>query len=158
MTILMAGIGNPWAMDDGVGSEAVRCLHERLATWPPAGRPAARLVALPPPDGSLIDALGDCERLIVVDAVQSGAPPGTLHRVAWASGHVEPRGVVRASSHGLGVYELLELAAALGRLPAHVELWGVEAASTEPGPGLSPAVASALPALVEELLEVMMTA
>lgn len=158
MTILVVGIGNPWASDDGVGGEAVRCLRDRLAMTPAAGRPAARLLALRQPDASLLDALGDCERLIVVDAVRSGAPPGTRHRVAWTPGCVEERGVARASSHGLGVRDLLELAAAMGRLPAHVELWGVEIASTQPGQGLTPEVARALPALVESLLAVMLTA
>jgi hydrogenase maturation protease len=155
MTILIAGIGNPWASDDGVGGEVVRRLQERLAAKPLAARPAVRLLALPRPDVALIDAIGDCERLIVVDAVRSGAPPGTLHRVAWAPGSVEDRGVARASSHGLGVREVLELAAAMDKLPARVELWGVEIVSTEPGQGLSPAVTAALPGLVERLLSAL---
>lgn len=155
MTILIAGIGNPWASDDGIGGEVVRRLQERLATEPLAGRPAVRLLALTQPDVALIDAMGDCERLLVVDAVRSAAPPGTLHRVTWTPGSVEDRSVARASSHGLGVREVLELAAAMDRLPAHVELWGIEIASTGPGQGLSPAVAAALPALVEGLLNVI---
>jgi hydrogenase maturation protease len=152
MTILVAGIGNPWASDDGVGGEVVRRLQERLAAEPAEARPVVKLLILGQPDVALIDAMGDCERLIVVDAVRSGAPPGTLHHVAWAPGSVEERGVARASSHGLGVREVLELATAMGRLPARVELWGVEIASTEPDQGLSPAVADALPGLVEGLL------
>jgi hydrogenase maturation protease len=99
----------------------VRRLQERLAAEPAEARPAAKLLILGQPDVALIDAMGEYERLLVMDAVRSGAPPGTLHRVDWTYGSVEARGVARASSHGLGVRKVLELAAAMSRLPALVE-------------------------------------
>ena len=155
MAVLAVGLDNHWASDEGVGGEMVYRLQERLAAKALAARPAVRVLALPQPDVALIDAMEDCERLLVVDAVRSGAPPGTLHHVDWAPGSVEDRGVARASSHGLGVREVLELAAAMDKLPARVELWGVEIVSTEPGQGLSPAVAAALPGLVERVLSAL---
>jgi hypothetical protein len=53
----------------------------------------------------------------------------------WESGMLAARGVQRASSHGFGVRELLEMAEVMGKLPARVELWGIEIASTEAGQG-----------------------
>jgi len=82
--------------------------------------------------------------LILVDARVSERPPGTLHHEKWQSGALAPRGVERASSHGFGVRELLEMAAVLGKLPARVQLVGIEIASTAPGRGLSPEVERAV--------------
>jgi hydrogenase maturation protease len=42
------------------------------------------------------------------------------------------------------VRELLEMAAVLGKLPARVQLVGIEIASTAPGRGLSPEVERAV--------------
>jgi hydrogenase maturation protease len=142
------GVGNPWAGDDGVGPEAVRRLQ---AEWPGSDQAPAQFLTVRQPDLALLDLFGPDGVVIIVDAVVSGASPGTLHRVEWHAGLLAAKGVERASSHGFGVRELLEMAAALGKLPARVILWGVEAASTAPEEGLSPGVAAALPSLVEEL-------
>ena len=53
------------------------------------------------------------------------------------------------ATHGLGVVEAVRLAAALDRLPRALVVLGVEAADVGVGPGLSPQVAAAIPALVE---------
>ncbi len=151
---LLLGIGNAWASDDGVGPEVVRRVQawwegleglERNATG------EVGFVIMAQPDLSLIDLMADCDRLIVVDGVMSGARPGTLHRQVWEAGMLGGKGVERASSHGFGVKELLEMARALGKLPARVELWGVEIASTAPGRGLSPEVAGAVDDVVRAL-------
>lgn len=150
MRVLVAGIGNPWASDDGVGPEVVRRVQARWTDWP--GAPVVAFLALSQPDVALLDALAGCDGLVVVDAIFSGAVPGALTRISWQPGALASRGVERASSHGFGVGELLELAARLGRAPVHVELWGVEAASTAPGEGLSPAVAARVDDIAEQLL------
>ena len=146
MRLCVVGIGNRWASDDGVGPEVVRRLQDEV----PPDRPVT-FATLPQADLALLELMDRCDRLILVDAVVSGAPPGTVHRERWRPGLLEGRGVERASSHGLGLREVLALAASLGRLPAQVGLWGVEIVSTAPGEGLSPAVAAALPAIVARL-------
>ncbi len=58
-----------------------------------------------------------------MDAVRTGATPGTLHRFA------DPAALPAAasvSSHGLGVGEALALGAALGELPPRVVVLGGE--------------------------------
>jgi hydrogenase maturation protease len=150
MPTLVAGIGNPWASDDGVGQEVVRRL-EALAQTLDSDLVPARFVTMAQPNTALLDALGGYDTAIVVDAVTSGAAPGTMHRLQWQPGVLMGRGAERTSSHGFGVGELLDLAAALERLPAKVVLWGIEIGTREPGQGLSPAVAAAVPVLVENL-------
>ncbi len=157
MNTLILGIGNEWASDDGVGPEVVRRLQGRMQD--PGGIPetgGAQAVAvdfriLAQPDLLLLDLLPGYTDLLVVDAVVSGSPPGTIHHEKWQPGALAARGVERASSHGFGVRELLEMAAVLGKLPARVELVGIEIASTEPGQGLSPEVKEAVDELVERL-------
>jgi hydrogenase maturation protease len=153
MTTLVLGIGNEWASDDGAGPEVVRRAQVR---WRQDGRNTAGGVEfsiLAQPDLSLLDRLPVYADLIVVDAVVSGAPPGALHYEKWDPGMLAARGVQRASSHGFGIRELLQMAAVMGRLPENIELWGIEIASTEPGQGLSPEVEQAVDGVVEALRE-----
>ncbi len=162
MDVFVVGVGNPWALDDGVGVAAVRRLQsEYIATsqlrhdQDRAEPPQITFLILPQPAVELIELMNRCKLLIVVDAVQSGAPPGTIHHEVWQPHLTDSRGVERASSHGLGIGQVLNLAAALKRLPEQVILWGVEIASTEPGPGLSPDVAAAVPCLVDRLCQAL---
>lgn len=151
MTILILGIGNEWASDDGVGPEVVRLVE---AWWRENARKTAREVEfsiLAQPDLSLLDRIAGVERLIIVDAVESGAKPGTLHHQMWDRGVLADKGLARASSHGFGVHELLQMASVLGKLPARIELWGIEIVSTEMGQGLTEEVAEAVPAIVTAL-------
>ena len=51
----------------------------------------------------------------------------------------------RASTHHLGLADAIELARALGRLPAATVVYGIEGTRFEAGDGLTPEVAAALP-------------
>lgn len=151
MIIHIIAIGNRWATDDGVGHEVVQQLQTRLENEPAGFAAQIESFCFPRPDLALMEALEGCSRALLVDAVVSGAPPGTLHILEWQTGVGVARGVERASSHGFGLREVLELAATLGRLPAQVLICGIEAASTEPGEGLTPEVAAAVPKAVHTL-------
>ena len=75
------------------------------------------------------DPLGIIERwsaaddVVVVDAVQTGDPPGTLH--VWDRDLPQcPASAV--SSHGFDISKALELAQALRKLPARLRIYGIE--------------------------------
>ena len=86
---------------------------------------------------------------MVVDAVRSGAAPGTIH--VWA-GEPELRSRPRsAGSHALGLAEAIALGRALDRLPTRMVVVGVEARDTDLGHGLSPAVAAAVDDAVDAI-------
>lgn len=158
MSTLVVGIGNPWASDDGVGQEVVHRLEALAEAQMRDGDLApATFVKMAQPGVALLDALDNCETAIIVDAVISGAPPGTVHRRLWQPGMLDGRGAERTSSHGFGARELLDLAAALDRLPERVILWGIEIGTREPGQGLSAAVVAAMPAVVEGLWNELMS-
>jgi hydrogenase maturation protease len=115
------GVGNPWREDDGAGLAVARRLRETL----PAG--VAVLEREGEPMG-LLDAWegGDCVWL--VDAVSSGAPPGTIHRLD-ASAEQLPDEVFGMSTHAIGLAAAVELARVLGRLPGTLVVYGIEGAS-----------------------------
>jgi hydrogenase maturation protease len=128
--IRIIGIGSPFG-DDACGLTAAR----RLAEEPPAG---AEVVVADRPGAALIELLDGVDATILIDAVRSGSPPGTLHDLDLRK---LLRSAVRpVSSHDLGVTAAIQLANALGRLPARGRLLGIEAGSR---PGTSSADANA---------------
>jgi hydrogenase maturation protease len=141
---LVIGIGNAWQGDDGAGLAAARLVRERA----PEGVEVLELEGEPV---SLVDALAGADEVFLVDAVRSGAEPGTVHRIDASDGPVPAR-LSAASTHTLGVGEALELARALGRLPRRVVLYGIEAESLAAGEELTPAVVRAVDEVVGQVL------
>lgn len=90
----------------------------------------------------LIEACEGAQAAWLVDAVCSGARPGTLHRFDVGE-RALPSGLFRVSTHRFGLADALELARALGRLPPRVTVYGIEGSRFAPGEPLSPAVAAA---------------
>lgn len=138
---VVVGVGNEYRRDDGVGLAAVRLLADTV----PAG---TTLTCVSGEPTGLIECWAGKRLAIVLDAAVCDPPqPGRIHRTTMA-----PLGGFSTSSHGLGVPEALELAAALDRLPEQLVVLTVEAAETGYGAGLSPVVAAALPALASLVL------
>ena len=139
----MIGVGNRYRRDDGVGP----AVAERLR-----GRGDVDVATCEQEPSRLLDAWAGADLALVVDAVSSGAKPGTVHRFD-ATRRAVPSSVFRGSTHALGVGEVIELARALGRLPGRVLVYGVEGGEFAAGDGLSPAVAAAVEPLAAELME-----
>ncbi|HVX46434.1 MAG TPA: hydrogenase maturation protease [Mycobacteriales bacterium] len=129
---LAVGIGNPDRQDDGVGPAIAR----RVGAL---GLPAAEC----PTPLEILDRLdAGLDGVIVADAVTAGAAAGTVH-IRDLGRQPLPDGWV-AGTHDFGLAATLELAANLGRLPAHVVMVGVEAAGFTLGTPMSPAVRAAI--------------
>lgn len=138
------GIGNDFRQDDGVGPAVVRRLKAR----------AAGQVEIAEHDGdatSLLDAWDGAPRVVLVDAVQSGADPGTIHRVDVHAAPL-PKGLAWYSSHSLSVPEAVILARRLDSLPQALLIYGIEGRCFGIGRGLSLEVEAAASAVVEEIL------
>ena len=143
--VLILGIGSPFG-DDRVGWVAVEML-QRSATLAATGGGSVVFAVLDRPGTLLLAHWHDADCVIVVDAVRSGAPPGTRHRLEpgeWAA--TEP-----VSSHGFGLAAALELARALDDLPPHLVLHGIEIDPSNTGFSLSVPVLRALSDLVREI-------
>jgi hydrogenase maturation protease len=86
----------------------------------------------------------------VLDAVSSGAEPGTIHRLDALAAQL-PAELFRGSTHALGVAEAVELGRALDRLPERMLVLGIEGKRFDAGAGLSPEVERAAARLMHEL-------
>jgi hydrogenase maturation protease len=141
--VILIGVGNAWRGDDGAGLAVAR----RVRDLSPAG------VEVREVEGdatALVEAWSGAARVVVVDAAESGAPPGTVRRFDAASQPLPVRGL-RSSTHAFGVADAVELARALGRLPQRLDVYAIEGASFAAGERLSPAVERAVAELATAL-------
>ena len=140
MTALVVGIGNAWRGDDGAGLEVARRLSER----------GVRALAREGDPSGLLDLWDGEPEVILVDAVRSGAAPGTVARFDAAAAPL-PAHVARGSTHHFSIADAVELGRALGRLPARLELYAIEGEQFDAGSGLSAPVRRAVDEVVGEL-------
>ena len=145
LPLLIIAIGNPYRGDDAAGLAVAPLLRKTL----PAG---IQLVVATGEGTALLDAWQDADAVILVDAVHSGSPPGTLHRLDLLAQKI-PRLYFRYSTHAFSIPEAVELARVLNRLPPRLILHGIEGEKFAAGEGLSPSVEKALGALVQNILE-----
>lgn len=130
---LVIGVGNEHRSDDRSGLDVARALRLRLV-----GK--ARVEECTSDGIALLDLWRGGDRVLVVDAVRSGAPPGTVHRLEVGEGFLSG---FRSgtSTHGLSLAEAVGLAKGLGSLPEHLVVYGIEVENLEVGVGLSATVA-----------------
>ena len=143
MRPLVIGVGNRWRGDDGIGPKTIDAI-EAIGV-------DAELLTLDGEPGRLVAAWEDRSRVVVVDAIVTGAAPGTVHCVTSGFGG---RGA-GASSHGNGIAEAVALGRALGRFPEQLVVIGVEPGRLDHGDELSSAVAAALDTVIRLVCELV---
>jgi hydrogenase maturation protease len=141
---IFIGVGNPFRSDDGAGRAILRRLRGEI--------PPELTVLEETGDGvELLEAWKGAECVILVDAVQSGAPPGTIHRLD-ARAEQLPLWFSHSSTHSFGVAEAIELARMMGDLPPYLVVYGIEGLDFSPGTELSPEVAEVVPSAATMIL------
>ncbi len=140
--MVVAGIGSEYRRDDGAG--------------PAVARQAADLPGVVDvgPAVDPLDLLGrwdDADLAVVVDAIRSGAPPGTVRVVDLDEAVPAPA----LSTHGLGLADVLRLARTVGRAPRRVVVIGIEGEDFGRGEGLSDEVAAAVPEAVRAVVSLV---
>jgi len=148
--VLVLGLGNVLLGDDGIGAAAVDCL-ERDYRIPVE----VRLVEGGTLGLSLLDEIAQARHVILVDAVATDDPPGTLVRLDGADVVDAVRD--RLSVHQVGVADLLNAAHLIGRYPASVVLLGLVPGSIGLGVGRTRIVDAALDALVAAVVREVQT-
>ena len=138
---VVLGVGNILHRDDGAGPQVISRL--RSDTRVPAD---VSLVEGGTLGLELLPYVWDCDHLIVVDAIDVGAPPGTLVRM---SAEEISRLPGNSSVHQLGVSDLLIALRMLAERQPKVVLLGVQPENTDWSSELSSSVASATGSLVE---------
>jgi len=140
---LLIGVGNEFRGDDGVGILAARRIREK-------NLPGIVIVECGGEAAALLDAWAGMKTVVIIDAVSSGAPPGTIHRIDARRQSVSQE-LFPFSSHALGLAHAVELARSLGKLPINIIIYGIEGEQFTAGSNLSPKVQEAL----NEVLQLM---
>lgn len=151
---LIVGVGNARRGDDGAGLAVARRVRAALH-GKGGGLPVLESVAIVESDGEGTALLGtwqDDDTVFIVDAAVSGDRPGKIHRIDMSRG---PAALPwsRHSTHAFGVAEGVALAAALGRLPRRLIVYGIEAEGFPHEEGLSASVTAAVEELARTLVE-----
>jgi hydrogenase maturation protease len=144
-SVTIIGVGNPYRGDDGAGLAVVREIGGRA----PRGAEVMEQAGEP---ASLIAAWEGADAVILVDAVSSGSPPGTIHAFDAVRTPLE-RNLFRHSTHAFGVAEAVELSRALGSLPRTLWVFGIEGENFAMSEGLGPEVLAAIPRTVRAVLD-----
>jgi hydrogenase maturation protease len=106
---------------------------------------------------SLIDSWQGFETVIVVDAICSDHVPGEV-RVWDATAQSLPKTALQCSTHAFGLYEAVELARALGRLPDKLLIYGIEGGQFAPGVRPSADVEKAVESVAQQIAELVRAA
>jgi hydrogenase maturation protease len=144
-TILVLGIGNLLWADEGFG---VRCVETLASDW---DLPADLEVL----DGGtlaldLLPYVEDADRMVVIDAVDMRAEPGTVVRIT--DEEVPTFLSVKVSPHQMGLADILSAARLRGLSPSELVLWGVQPQAMDTTLELSPPVAAQVDVLVDGVL------
>ena len=148
--ILVLGLGNTLLSDDGVGPALLDQLSSSAQRW------EGQVEFM---DGgtqglALLGRLSGRKALIIVDAVKTGAPPGTVHRMTLAElRNVNPGHA--SSAHEGNAGELLAAAQLVDELPDRLFVVGVEPKKIATGYGLSAPVKRALPEASKEVNQLL---
>jgi hydrogenase maturation protease len=152
MKTLVIGLGNPLVSDDSVGLRVAEALKPLLAHQTDVEVSEDYWGGL-----RLMERMIGFDRAIVIDAIQTGAPPGTIHLL-------KPEGIPTqrsASAHDVNLSTALEFGRQAGaRLPGNdcIRLVGIEAEDILTfSERCTPAVQAAIPRAVEAVLTTLDT-
>lgn len=143
--ILLIGVGNPLRGDDAAGRLTAKLIRSRNCL-------AFRVIEHDGEGASLMEAWAGAQTVIVVDALSSDLPPGTICRFDAAEKSLQPK-LFQDSTHSFGLQEAVELSRALDRLPRHLIIYGIQAKSFETAAPLSGEVQKAVQEVVARILQ-----
>jgi len=129
---LVIGIGSPYRSDDAAGLRTADILSGMSL--------AGAVVRKEERDGfAMMDAWEGAGEVILIDAMSSGLPPGTVRKF-YGEQIRSDRRALRCSIHGFGLAEAVELSELMGTLPRRLSIFGIEGTSFETGTRISAAV------------------
>ena len=147
--VVVLGLGNLLMADDGVGLIALARLEEEWFVPRDVERVDGGTWGM-----NLLPIIERADRVILLDAIDLGDPPGTLIRL---EGEEIPRFLgLKLSPHQIDLREVLALAELRGTLPGELIALGIQPARVEMSTTLSPVVEARLDQLVHMTAEILM--
>ena len=144
--VLVMGLGNILMEDEGVGVAVIERLRQRYRL-----PDTVELLDGGTSGMALLDDLRKRERLIVVDAVRTGRPAGTI--VVLKGEQVPAFFRSKISPHQLALSDVLAVLTLTDEVPPDITVIGVEPESLTTRLGLSKVVADSLDALTRRVVE-----
>jgi hydrogenase maturation protease len=142
---MVIGIGNEARGDDGAGRQVARALRSLAGD-------RVRVLDCSGDAAELLDLWQGGDRVYVVDALRSGAKPGSWRRIAGdelATAVLAPG----TSTHGLSIAEAVALGQVLHRMPDRLVVYGIEGTRFAMGTDLSAATARAVDEVTRALAD-----
>lgn len=151
MNTLVLGMGNSLRRDDGAGVHAIRYLQ---TNYPPL--PDVELMDGGTLGFTLAAPISDTERLIVIDATNLAAAPGTVRLFEGAAmDGLLLNGKKRTTAHEAGLVEVMLMTQLMDTVPRQRALIGIQPETLELGEDTSAAVRRAIPAVCDLVLELI---
>ncbi|MFW5965169.1 MAG: hydrogenase maturation protease [Halodesulfurarchaeum sp.] len=139
----IVAVGNQIMGDDGVGAAIIEALE--------AGAVGERLDVTLANGGTTaffaLEAMSGCDRAIVVDAIATGAEPGTVQTYRYVDGAFR-EDIPEMTMHDFSFAEALRAGREAYEIPPDVLIYGVEPKRVEMSMELSEPVAAAVPTVV----------
>lgn len=150
VSTLILGIGNSLLTDDGVGIHVINALQEPLGS-----RNDIELMDGGTLSFTLAGPLAEAGQLIVVDAAQLGAPPGTLRVFENEAMDEYLYTGKRSSVHEVGLVDLFSINRLTGEIPQRRALVAIQPENTDWGEHPTAAVAAAVTEAQARILELL---
>lgn len=146
---LVLGLGNMILSDDAAGILVAREIQRQLARSNMGGIDFAEAEYA---GWRLVDLLAGYRRAIIIDAIVSGKGlPGECFKIDTGS----PQGIHLQSSHGMGLFEAIELARQGGYdMPSDITVYAIEVQDPYTfGEKLSEGLAGRIPAAAADIIK-----
>ena len=147
---VVLGIGNTLLGDEGAGIHALRALAARAVDLPGVEYLDGGTLSF-----TLAAAIEEADQLIVLDAAQLNAGPGTVQLFEDDAMDRFLGSRRKASVHEVGLIDLMVMARLAGRFPERRALIGIQPEYLDWAEAPTPAVAAAIPQVCDLALEVL---
>ena len=138
-SMLVLGIGNVLLQDEGIGIHILKFMEKHFPTFPDVTYKDGGTLSF-----TLASAIEEHDHLLVLDAVELNAPPGTLCCYEnEAMDHF--LGTAKRSAHEVGLLDLMDIARLSGHLPKRRALIGMQYGTFDWGEEPTPQVKENIP-------------
>jgi len=146
MKILVLGIGNLILQDEGLGIQAIQQLQAQFEI-----PPEIEILDGGTSGMELLTPISDAEQIIILDAVKTGKPAGTIIRLD--NEEIPTFFRTKVSPHQIGLADVLAAATLTDSMPRNLVLFGVEPLEIDLGMELSVPVAEQMPRLIQMIVD-----
>ena len=143
---LVLGVGNLLLTDEGIGIHAIQRILEEKRLGEEGLEDDIEIVDGGTAGLALLYYLEGVERLVIIDAVETGGPPGTIVRLA--GDRIPAYMSLKVSPHEITLPDFLAAARLRDLYPKEVVVWGMQPRSLEVGVELSPDLEARLDTLI----------